>query len=319
MSLLAGLRKRLAAPRIDADLAEAIARVVDQLEPRLRQIGGYPRRYAAAVGHAVAYCRALAGQVPGPVTVSRHAFTQDPLVHALFGSAESIVEVLAQNKAVREWQEAHASEPDVYALMVMRLQERHTLGVDEGAGGIRRDVPQTVVYFSEHTLTNLATTPEAARELLARQFLAALLARVKDRIDEIRQRKQHLETERDELQAKLRAHGDDAGLREALAGVLHELSEVVTALDLRHYAEHIETVFMQPQLHLHGDPISLSLDAMGIRQIEGVDGRACTLHLSEMVCKDRRRWAVLLVRVGLADLPPYRERLASAERWLGAE
>lgn len=300
-------------PRLDPALLETMAWAMDQVEPRLRQVSGYPRRYVPALSHAIAYCRALAQQMPGPVAVSREAFSRNPLVHALFSSPEGIVQALAQSQAVREWQQAHPDGQGVFALLAMRKQEKNLLGVGGREGNLQRDVPQTVVYFSDHTLTNLAVDAEAARALLERQFLGGLLDRVKERVEAIQQEKQRLEKERDELQAQLRAHGDNAALQAALAQTLGALGETVASLDLRRYAEHMDAVLLHPEKFLHLDPISLRLDAMGVRQEEA---GAQDLNLCQMTCRDRRRWFVLLAQVPLEELLPYQDRLEAAGRWL---
>lgn len=314
MSWLSRLRAWWTPPaRLEPALEETLAWALDRVEPRLRRIGGYPRRYLPALNHAIAYCRTLAEQVPGPVAVSREAFTQDPLVHALFSSPEGIVQALAQSQAVREWQQAHPDGQAVFALLATRKQEKNLLGVDVREGNLQRDVPQTVVYFSDHMLTNLAVDAEAARALLERQFLAGLLDRVKDRVEAIQQEKQGLEKERDERRAQLRAQGDGAALQAALAQTLDALGETVAALDLRRYAEHMDAVLLHPEKFLHLDPVSLRLDAMGVRQEEA---GAQDLNLCRMTCRDRRRWFVLLAQVPLEELPPYQDRLEAAGRWL---
>jgi hypothetical protein len=302
--------------RFDPALEETLAWALDQVEPRLKQIGGYPHRYAPALSHAMAYCRHLAGQVPGPVEINRQAFTQDSLVHAIFGSPEGIVQALAQSRTMREWRLACPSGQDVFALMGMRLREKDILGVGVSEGNLQRDVPQTVVYFSDHTLTNLASNHEATRSLLERQFLSDLLDRVKDRVEAIRQEKQRLEKERDELQARLRAHGGDESLRTALNQTLSALGEIVAALDLRRYVGHFDAVLLHPEQFLHLDPFSLCLDAMGVRQVECAESAFRNLSLSRLTSRDRRHWIVLLAHIQLDELPPYEERLQAAGRWL---
>lgn len=318
--MTAGLPRRLLdrwfGPRMDADLAEILAWSIDQVEPRLRQVGGYPRRYAPSIAHAWAYCRELAAQVPGPVTVTRQAFAQDPLVHALFSSPEGIAQALVQSKAVREWQQDAGREQGVFALMGVRRWEKDIFGVEDRGGVLRRDVAQKAVYFSGHTFSNLGATLADTRALLVRQFMSSLLARVHDRLEEIRHTRQHLERERDELRARLRASPDSTEHQAALHQTMAALREAVAALDLRNYADHFDAVLLQPEPYLHLRPVSLSLNAMGIHQQEAGDGQAPPLGLSEMACRDRRRWVVMLVHCRLDDLPDYQERLATAEHWL---
>lgn len=316
LSLPRRLMDRWFGPRIDADLVDTIAWSIDQVEPRLRQIGGYPRRYAPSIVHAWTYCRSLAAQVPGPVTVNRQAFAQDPLVHALFSSPEGIAQALVQSKAVREWHQNAGKEQGVFALMGVRRWEKDIFGVEDRGGVLRRDVAQKAVYFSDHTFSNLGLTLADARALLARQFMSSLLARVNDRLEEIRRNRQRLEREQDEMRARLRANRGSTEHQAALHQTMAALREAVAALDLRNYADHFDAVLLQPEPYLHLRPVSMSLDAMGIHQQQAGDGQAPPLALSEMACRDRRRWVVMLVHCRLDELPDYQERLATAEHWL---
>lgn len=316
LSLPRRLMDRWFGPRIDADLADTVAWSIDQVEPRLHQIGGYPRRYAPSIAHAWTYCRSLAAQVPGPVTVNRQAFAQDPLVHALFSSPEGIAQALVQSKAVREWHQNAGKEQGVFALMGVRRWEKDIFGVEDRGGVLRRDVAQKAVYFSDHTFSNLGLTLADARALLARQFMSSLLARVNDRLEEIRWNRQRLEREQDEMRARLRANPGSTEHQAALHQTMAALREAVAALDLRNYADHFDAVLQQPEPYLHLRPVSMSLDAMGIHQQQAEDGQAPPLALSEMACRDRRRWIVMLVHCRLDELPDYQERLATAEHWL---
>lgn len=319
MRLLSPLRDllgRFGASRLDEDLRDSVAWAVDLVEPRLRQIGGFPQRYAPAIVHASAYCRELAARVPGPLDVNRQAFAQDELVHALFGSPDGIIQALARSPAVRDWQQAHPGGGMVYALMGVRPQERNIFGMETQGEHLQRDVPQKVVYFSDHVFNEVAASEADARANLARRFLESLLVRVKARIDELVERKRELENRRDEVRAQLRTRRDDAGLQAQLAETLAQLGETVAGLDLRAYAAHFDAVLMHPEHYIHLDPRSFHLDAMGICRADIPDGDGQDLNLQEMTCRDQRRWGIMLTRLQLDDLPPYQVRLDSEGRWL---
>lgn len=316
LSLPARFLDRLRGHRVDPELAGLVAWSVDQVDPRLRQAGGYPRRYGPCIAHAWDYCRRLADQVPGPVALNRQAFAQDPVVHALFGSPEGIVQALVRNRPVREWRSATHEEGEVFALMGVRAWEKDILGMEDRDGVLHRDVPQKAVYFSDHTFSNLGVTEAETRALLARQFMASLLARVADRVEELRQHRQRLVQARNELLARLHAHPGSGELRAALKQTLADLSASVAALDPGRHAHHFEAVLLGPEQYLSLDVLTMSLDAMGIHRGERDDAQAQRLDLREMRCRDRRRWVVMLVRCRLDELPPYEERLATAARWL---
>jgi hypothetical protein len=318
MSLLRLLQGSLAwigSPRLNADLRETIAWAVDLVEPRLRQAGGYPRRYAGPLAHAMAYCRDLAARVPGPVAVNRHAFTQDFLVHTLFASPQGIVQALARSKAVREWQRHHRDGEQVFALLGFRRQEKGILGMEVQGEKLQRDVSQQVVYFSDHTFSEAAESETAARALLQRHFLESLLLRIGKHIAAIRDQKRTLEIRRDEARAQLRVHQDDAAAQAELATTLAALGETVSALDLHACAAHFDAVLLHPEQYLRLDARTFCLDAMGVRRADESHGGQC-VELQEMTCRDQRRWGVLLAQVRLDEVPHYQDRLDAAARWL---
>lgn len=311
-----GFLKRLLGPGKDPGLAEIIAWSIDQVEPRLRQAGGFPQRYADVVSHAWAYCRDLAARMPGPMEVSPLAFARDPSVHALFASPESIVQALVKSRAVRDWHLDPGNGLEAFALMGVRLREKAVLGMEDHNGMLCREVAQKAVYFSDHTFSNLGNTLANTQALLARQFLASLLGRVKEKLEALRQHRHHLERERDELRARLRSTPGNAVHEANLKQTLAALSDAVAALDLRSYANHFDAVLRHPERYLSLRGLSLSLDAMGILRQDAGDAQARPLNLYEMACRDRRHWIVMLVHCRLDELPPYQERLATEERWL---
>lgn len=311
-----GLLGRLLGPRTDPELAALTAWAVDQVEPRLKQVGGFPQRYATAIAHASAYCSDLASRVPGPIELNRQAFAQTPLVHALFGASDGIAQALVKSKAVREWQRNAGGQADTYALMGVRRWTKDIFGMEDSNGMLRRDVAQKAVYFADHTFSNLGTSLEDTRSQLARQFLSSLLARVKDRLDALGTDRHALEQESDELRARLRASPHDTGLQAALEKNLAALRGAVAGLDLRSYARDFDAVLGAPEQYLGLRSLSMTLDAMGIQQPAGGEAALQPLDFTEMACRDRRRWIVMVVRCRLDELPPYHERLAQEERWL---
>jgi len=315
MSLLDRLRDQFLPSPVDDALRALIEQAVRQVEPELCRMHAFPQRYARAFRHALAYCQTMAAEVPGPVAINRQAFSHDPVVHAMFGSADAIQETEIKSRAVQEWQRSHALG-EVYALLAVRLQEKNILGMEMRGDHVQRDVPQKVVYFSHHTFSELGTSEQEVRMHLVQRFLQSLVERVKERIDHLREEKKRLEQLRDEIQARLRLHRDDADLKAAFASTLATLSEAVAGLDMRVYADYFDEVLLSPEKYLQLSPFSLHLDSMGVCRAPDEGGAARDLQLSGMACRDRRHWTVLLVCCRLDELPPYGARLAEAQRWL---
>lgn len=303
----------------DTELAQAIERAVYQVEPRLKQAGGYPGRYRASIARAWSHARDLAGRIPGPIVLDRDRFIRDPLVHTLFGAADDIQRVLGQSPALQACLGDNAgAEDEVFAMLSMRRNERDVLGMETEGGQMRRDVAQRQVSFTDHALSCVAATEAQARALIAWSLLDSLVSRVARLVDDLRREKQTLEQERDILLARLR--GATPERRAALQGqfdeMLARLRQAVQRLDLRAMAHHFEDEFTAPAEYVHLGTRDLRLDAMGVlrRADEAVASRP--LSFTDLFGFDRRRLTVLLVRFRRMELPSLSERLDAAGRML---
>lgn len=303
------------------ELAQAIERAVYQVDPRLKQAGGYPGRYRPSIARAWSHARELAGRIPGPLTLDREGFIRDPLVHALFGAADDIQRVLCLSPAMQSWLGEHADTGDeLFALLSMRRNEKDVLGVETEGELLRRDVAQRQVSFSDHALSCVAATEAQARTLMAWNLLDSLVSRVARLVDDLRQEKQSLEQERDELLARLR--GAAPGLRATLQGQLDELlarlRQAVQRLDLRAMAHHFDDEFTAPAEYVHLTTSELRLDSMGVLRRSDEAAASHALTFTDLIGFDRRRLTVLLVRCRRAELPSLAARLDAAGRLLAA-
>ncbi len=303
----------------DPGLAQAIERAVYLVEPRLKQAGGYPRRYRASIARAWSHARGLAGQIPGPITLDREAFIRDPFVHALFGSAEDIQRVLCLSPAMQAYLGDPANDgDDIYALMSMRRNERTVLGMETEGALLRRDVAQQQVSFSDHALICPAPSEVAARALIAWSLLDSLVGRVARLLDELRQEKKALEQERDELLARLRGAAPDrrAALQARLDELLGRLRRSIQRQDLRAMARLFDDELDAPEEVVRLGTSELRLDAMGVLRRADETLASHVLGFTDLYGFERRRLTALLVRCRRPELPSMSERLDSAGRWL---
>jgi len=308
-------------PQRDADLVTLwLPRVLEQIDPRLRFMPDYPRAYLDSIAAGLAYSQTLAQQVPGPLSVDRHAFAQDPTVHALFGSPQGIVDALIRSQDVGRWLHDRPGARQVYALLGVRRRDRQVLGMALKNEALQRDVPQTVTFFADHSFTNLAEDELTARQDLVRRFMDSLAGRVRDRIGQLQERRQGLLRAR----AEARDHPEErdvAGNGDKPAAPLDiqdSLDELGRSLALGAYPGHVAAVMQSPEEHLRLQSWSVDIDPMGLHaQADGADrARVHHLNLQEMVCRDRRLWNVMLVRCDLSEVPSYPQRLQSEARWL---
>jgi len=303
---------------LDADLELAVARAIDKVDPLLRQMGGYPERYAQGVANALDYARNLASDIPGPISIDREHFATDPTVHALFGSIDEVRAAMCASQAMRDYTQACPTALEVFALMGMRRRERHALGMDMEGEILRREVPQTLVYFSDHTIAEPAESEAESRERIAWSLFDSLVEHVRKRVESRKEEKLVLEREKDEIMARLR--GGSSQPKEALQAdlqtTLAKLTEVAASLDLRRYADDFDAVLLAPQAHVYLNEVAMVLDGMGVLRDEGeaVDGKE--VHFADLIGRDRRRWTVTLVHCQGIGRPTMAEQLEKANRWL---
>jgi hypothetical protein len=301
------------------DLLRAIAWAVDRIEPVLKQVGGYPERYRKPVAHALAYARALADEVPGPIPITTEAYASNPLVHALFAVQDDLHAAMSASRAMQLFQRDYPAANEVYALLCMRRRTKKMFGMEMQGDILRRDVRQEAVFFTDYTIAEPGLTEAEARERIARGFFESLIVHVANRIEERKLERSALEQKRDELLARMRsAPPDQHAVHEAeLRQVLGQLGEIVASLELSHYGNDFDAVLFQPDKHLYLERAEFNLDSMGIVRSPEDDGSA-EIDFCDLIGRDRRRWTVIMMYCDhVKDGASIADRLESAERWLG--
>jgi hypothetical protein len=248
---------RPAAPLPDAERT-AIERAVDRVDPLLRLLPGYRRRLAPAVRQALAHCETLVAALPGPADVRTRAFGTEPLVHVIFSTPGDIAETLGRSQEVRRYLAApsHQLAESFYGLLGARRREKKVMGTTLFGDLVQADTPQTLLYFTDHTLRAIgADLDETRRQLLLAGF--------------------------DSLADSFVAHRKAADGRPAQAAeVLAELCAWLTAA----------------QDHLRLEPVSVAVDSLGVKaagpgpgvhqidfpELVGQDRRRWTLVLARL-------------------------------------
>jgi len=299
-------------------LLPAIERAINGVEPLIKQTRGYRGIYRKSVATALEYANSLAASVPGPVIVNRETYAKDPFVHALFPSVDTVMEAFCASMAVRDYYRKFPYTGELYALMGMRRVEKNIIGMELADETIQRDVMQKAIYFSNHTIENLAPTEKQSRELIALSFFDKLVGKVKMRVEARKQQRQAQLQEKHLLTARLRAADARTrpALEEKLSGMLASMQASAGSLDLRSYIEDFEAVLLNPEQHLRLNQIPIALDSMGIRH-DSVDANQDQAVLfSELVDFDRRNWTVTLVHCGNMQSKEFVIKLGKAYRKL---
>lgn len=321
----------------EAAVDAAIETAVDGTDPRIRMVGGYRKRLRDAVVCALGYLEELVEGLPGPVRLERRSFGANPYVHAYFGSADQIEEVIRGSESLRKFRSAvqEACAESCYALLAMRRHERTVLGVAQVGDVIRRDVKQLVVSFSDHLFVAPAGTIEGARQELKERAFADLVELALARIVALRTQRREFEQRRHLLRTKLCAcRAAAVGLQPltrpsycdpvSRQRVEQELSRVEQGLEasaaelgtLGHYIEQVNQVLSRPRDHLWRETVALRLNRMGVSVSPGAMQPADSLSVAEIEVKDTLRVAVSWVSLATTELEPRRDFAANLDRFL---
>lgn len=166
----------------DVDTRAALNHTLARFAPRMRFLPGYPERFLPAFEQALAFCQRSASALAPVYELTPERFTHDAPLRALFATASDIPQTLLNSQAIRAWRAQSAAE-DFHALLGVRAQTKAVMTVEMQGETLRRDIPRTVTYFSDHTYTCAQDSEAALRDCLADELLASLLTQVTDRAE----------------------------------------------------------------------------------------------------------------------------------------
>ena len=294
-----GLLNWLSAPGApDAATRVLIERAIAAVDPLLKTVGSYERKLAPAVYHAIDYCESLAARIPGPFEISRAAFAADPLVHALFASADDIGTMLARSQCVREHLVGPAAPMagQCCALLGMRHREKSGFGARLTGQLVCADQPQRTLHFEDHTLAEPAPDLERARSGLREAMFDGLIRSFAVHVAEVREERAGLRQEQALASARERVAGRAESQSRRYADLQRRLRATADALSPPRLLDALTDCLMSPEPYLRLEPVTFAVDRAGIIAGAG-QGDADTLHFVELNSRDQRRWVVMLVRI----------------------
>jgi len=294
------------APPPSPELSCALERVGELVDPLLRVAPDFARRLSGPLEHALGYCQGLVAALPGPIDINRQAFGNDPLVHALFATAGDIDQMLGRSQAVRDflaepcaWESTH-----FYAMFAARRQVKRQLGMALQGEVIRTDVPQEVLYFSDHTLVEPACQLPVTLEGLRCKALDSLLHTFRNHVAALRHERDGLRTDASAERAHLTVlHGSSGGREYAVhTRQLAELDEQLRARAESLLPEHLIAALadylLAPEPALRLTPVSVTVDRLGVVQEgRGDEISVHTLNFPELTARDRRLHLAMLARI----------------------
>jgi hypothetical protein len=321
VSTLAGFLKP--APPPSAQVSHALTRFAELVDPHLKGISGFERRLVGPLEHAIGYCDALVGGLPGPISVDREAFARDPLVHALFATADDIEQMLGRSEAVREFVAApeRLDSESFHALFAARRHVKKQLGMARQGDLIQSDVPQEVVYFTDQLLLEPTCQLVEVRQRLRNRTLDSLLLTFREHVDALRRERDGLRADASAGRTQLNLERSQPAGEKAAAEARH-LAELETRL--RTTAESLmpdqllETLadyLMQPEASLSTSAMRVTVDRLGvICEPDPDDINVSTIDFPEIRGRDQRIYMVTLARISRPEAEAAVDRVRDQQR-----
>lgn len=313
-------------------IEKATERAVEGTDPRLRALPGYARKLREPVIQAIDHVIALVDAIHGPVTLDAASHDADPRLGALFASAESMLDILGRDRALRDYLDSAAGRlaPRVNALLVAERAERNILGMDLVGDQVRRDVAQVTVSFLAHRLLEPNANADETRRQLKRRAFDFILTQALDQISEIKLERADLARQRDLVKRKFSAlERSGWGFKMAeggppdLAALMVELDHITDQLQalgpdqdiLEANLGILAEVLGKAEHQLWAEPITLFLDAMNIVRDEH-EASARRIDLMELRGGKGQRMVMLPLVLAPDQLPAQVDFLTAVQRYL---
>ena len=317
MSLLSGLSSFAQwlrpAPPVSGPVHDALQRAARALGAQMAQEPSFQRRLQQSVSHALDYCDSLAAAVPGTIDIDRSAFANNPLVHAIFASPGDIDTMLGRSLDLRDYLDrspaGNGNGEHLYSLLAMRRKEKPTMGMELEGNTLRSDVPQTLLYFADHTLVDLAPSLDATRGQLRLAAFDRLMACFTGHLESVRAERKRLRDHRAMESAHLTmvrgsSSGQDITVHtRQIAELDARLQSVAESLQPGPIIDALAEFLAAPETSLRLEPIEVSVDRSGVIRDgkAAAEGRADTIGFPELIARDQRRHVVVLARIRRED------------------
>jgi len=196
-----------------AVIDQRIEQVVQIVNPRLKLVAGYHRKLAPAVAQAVLYCRELEAQIPSGLDMSAAAWSQNPVLRALFATAQDVPDVFSRCAEVQDFFEQSPGADEVWFSLRFRQKEERRFGVAAQGEVVHHDVAQMSVSFVEKKVLQPCAREHDARIEIRRRAFKFLVTQALEQIASVNTRRKDLIEQRTMLQTRLAIlKGQHAGL-----------------------------------------------------------------------------------------------------------
>lgn len=321
--------------RHEQEIHQAIEQVVDQVNPRLRALGGYRKNLFPVVERSAVYIKEQIDRIPGPYLVNRETWNDEPIVNSLFGSVKRMRKVLS-GPAVRKYVKQHAGGGELFAAFVAMPEIRRQLGVELVGDTLKRDVRQTTVSFMNQEAVVIGASEQEVRQALFDDVLGVLVSFAQEDILGQESRISEVEERLRVVRLKLRLAGtrstgagllladdaDQSNQRELLSSRIDELEQDLERekrglSTLDDYLDRLVELLTHPEAYIGLESVRMRLDRMNILREDADDDTAPEIEFTRVRRIDKLARVVMIIQFPRSEMLEPGAGLRDAERYLG--
>lgn len=201
--------------QIDDELKQLIEKSIELTikgtDPRLSQVNGYKKKLQKSVKVALQYIDNIVEEMHPPIEIGRRQYASDPQVHAYFGSASEIADLIKYDRDIQKYLYRSINKDGfLYLGMAMNMSEKNVLARKLVKGIVKKDVKQTAVNFSEHRFVEPSDNEKELKSKIKERVFMTLIQACLIKLIGIKDQKHELEEQRALLNAKLRNYKKQA-------------------------------------------------------------------------------------------------------------
>ena len=235
--------KNIQLPQYDMGygLDEAVERVIDGIDAKLRLVPGYRKKLQREIAVSLEYISQLVDKFPGPIDVSRQTFISNPEVRSYFATTDVLQNTFSCGSELTSFfeQPANTSINECCALLCINKEEKNVLGMALEGDMIRRDVPQTIINLFDYKIMSPAKDDEEVRSGIKKCIFDGLITYALQHIASFKSESRDLMNRRRILHGQIRVRqAQGSGLTRLLAQAYMESEQ---AADLKAELKNTET------------------------------------------------------------------------------
>jgi hypothetical protein len=318
-----------------AIIEQRIEQVVSMVDPRLKLVPGYHRSLAPAVEQAVLYCRELEAQIPPVIETSAAAWSENPVLRALFATAQDVPAVFSRSPEVQQFFADSPSAGETWAVLRFVRKEEQGFGVAVHGQVVQHDVPRTTVSFGGKAALFPCASEQDARIGIRRRAFKYLVTQALEEIAAVDTQRADLQEQHSVLKTRLAILkrqrvgleamlGNGEGTSDKIEDVERQLTENEQSLagfprvgeTLAYALNRVQDVLSHGSDYLQVRAVKLRLDQMNVLVPEGSPEPATEIVLPEVLVKHTPVINLIACRFARSDLIQRGQLLDEAQRLL---